>query len=530
MLPATAVAPTSANTLPSQAMLYAIARATQHFPTPEAVAALRAARRVARHKAVPKQLDRYLKHIERALAERIEVAFRLPDLGFDKNGVLRTPVGEHTASITVPGPTAILVGGVELTWTGPDGKRRNGVPASVRRDHADRVAELRTLVKQVGNQLTTFGRALESGYSSEKTWPYLRWRAELATNPLARAVTERLIWEVEVEPGRWRAGMPPAAADVEGVAAGFEDVAGDRFAVPADGAAVRLWHPIRAGVDEIRSWRELLIQREIRQPFKQAFREIHLLTPAEVQTQRYSNRFAAHIVAYRRFFAMLRERGWGSTMLGGWDGGESSQGYGEFAGGQWRAGFRHEYVHPVGEVQYASTDQVRFERRRDGRWQPVDLADVPALVFSEAMRDIDLFVAVTSVAADADWADRGEHPYAEYRQTAGFGELTAIAEVRRDALQRIVPRLAIADRCHFEGRYLVVRGDLRTYKIHLGSANILMEPDGSYLCIVAARQKRRDRIFLPFEEDRLSVILSKALLLADDSRITDESILRQIKG
>ena len=33
-------------------------------------------------------------------------------------------------------------------------------------------------------------------------------------------------------------------------------------------------------------------------------------------------------------------------------------------------------------------------------------------------------------------------------------------------------------------RFLIVRGELRTYKLHLGSGNILMEPDNQYLCIV----------------------------------------------
>jgi hypothetical protein len=39
-----------------------------------------------------------------------------------------------------------------------------------------------------------------------------------------------------------------------------------------------------------------------------------------------------------------------------------------------------------------------------------------------------------------------------------------------------------------------------------------------------------ERVFLPFEGDgTLSVILSKAFLLADDARITDPSITSQLK-
>ena len=84
-------------------------------------------------------------------------------------------------------------------------------------------------------------------------------------------------------------------------------------------------------------------------------------------------------------------------------------------------------------------------------------------------------------------------------------------------------------------RYLIVHGELRTYKIHLGSGNILMEPNDQYLCIVpdrsAASAKKRAGLFLPFEDDTtLSVILSKALMLAHDHKIKDQTIMRQIKS
>ena len=101
-------------------------------------------------------------------------------------------------------------------------------------------------------------------------------------------------------------------------------------------------------------------------------------------------------------------------------------------------------------------------------------------------------------------------------------------------LTRLLPRLRIANRCRIEGHFLIVRGDLRTYKIHLGSGNILMEPNDQYLCIVPNRRgsmEATERVFLPFEGDAtLSVILSKAFMLTDDARIADPTIMRQIKG
>jgi hypothetical protein len=59
-----------------------------------------------------------------------------------------------------------------------------------------------------------------------------------------------------------------------------------------------------------------------------------------------------------------------------------------------------------------------------------------------------------------------------------------------------------------------------------------MEPNDQYLCIVPDRggaAPGAGEVFLPFEGDTtLSVILSKAFLLADDAKIKDASIRRQI--
>ncbi|MBM9509224.1 DUF4132 domain-containing protein [Actinacidiphila acididurans] len=378
LLPGVALAPTAARTLPSQALLFAIIRAGQDFPTPELVTAIRTVRSVVRHAGVPKQIDRMLKRVEAALGERTDVALRMPALGFGADGVLRTAVGEYAAVVTVTEAAA-------LTWE-KDGRPLRSLPAAVRRDHADAVRELRGLVKRVDVQLGTLARALEGGCTTDAVHPYGWWRTELAAHPLARAVVRRLIWEIEVTPGRWQAVLPAAGE--------LPDAAAD--------AAVRLWHPIRSDPGTVRQWRDLLTEQRIQQPFKQAFREIYLLTAAEEETGRYSNRFAAHIVHYRRMFALFRARGWQSSLLGPWDGGTDDTAVRTLAAGAWQIRFSHSLADWTGEGELATTDQVRFARRVDGAWQVTPLTDVPPLVFSEAMRDVDLFVGVTSIAADPD--------------------------------------------------------------------------------------------------------------------------------
>jgi hypothetical protein len=96
---------------------------------------------------------------------------------------------------------------------------------------------------------------------------------------------------------------------------------------------------------------------------------------------------------------------------------------------------------------------------------------------------------------------------------------------------RLIPRLKIADRCTLSDRFLKVRGSIRTYKNHLGSGNILMEPNDQYLCIVAKQSVAPgERVHLPFEGDAtLSIIVSKAFLLADDHKIKDPTIISQLR-
>ncbi|MGI5489575.1 DUF4132 domain-containing protein [Microtetraspora malaysiensis] len=277
---------------------------------------------------------------------------------------------------------------------------------------------------------------------------------------------------------------------------------------------------------------------EITQPFKQAHREIYLLTAAEENTGVYSNRYAAHILRQHQFHALAAQRGWHNKLrlmvddvytpatreLTQWG----------LRAEFWIEGIGDDYGTDTldsGAYLRLVTDQVRFYPaeapenlahaygRGYEQWlhngadpvQPLSLDQVPPLVFSEIMRDVDLFVGVASV---------------------GKGELSGTAQTRRDLLRRLVPRLAIADRCMLEGRFLHVRGDIRTYKIHLGSGNILMTPNDQYLCIVPkqASETGAGEVFLPFEGDRvLAVILSKAMLLAKDTEITDPTITRQIQ-
>jgi hypothetical protein len=473
----------------------------------------------------------------------------VPSYGFDAVGVRRETFadGEYTAELRVDGRD------VELHWSRADGKAQKSVPAKVKSDHKEELKELQGAAKDVAAMIPAQSERLDSMFLLEKQWPLPVWRERYLDHPLVGTLARRLIWTFTTN-GDTRAGA--WSGDT------IEDVAGNSIDPPND-ASVGLWHPIGRPVEDVLAWRRWVEAREIRQPFKQAHREVYLLTDAERQTETYSNRFAAHVLRQHQYNALCAARGWKNKLRMMVDDTYPPT-YRELP--QW--GLRAEYwVEGVGTEYGAdtndsgaylrvATDQVRFYRvdaaenrahaggggyhsaagRRGapGPTEALPLDEIPALVLSEIMRDVDLFVGVASVGNDPTWQDGGPGGrFRDYWNRYSFGDLAETARTRRAILERLVPKLKIAGQCTVIDRFLVVRGKLRTYKIHLGSSNILMEPNDQYLCIVPARDPvavGAERVFLPFEGDTvLSIVLSKAFLLADDESIKDPTIVRQIR-
>jgi hypothetical protein len=494
-------------------------------------------------KGTVKELDAALEAVARSLnlareeVEELAVpAYGLTDVGRRVVGFGPEKEPVATAVVEVSGGRAVV------TWSNAAGRAVKAPPAAVRADHAEELKELKATVKDLDQMLSAQADRLDRQFLAQRVWAFGTWRERFLDHPLLGTLARRLIWLVD--------GRPVGFAD--GRLRDIDDAPID------DGQEVGLWHPIGRSVDEVMAWRAWLERHAITQPFKQAHREVYVLTVAEERTATYSNRFAAHILRQHQFHALAAVRGWRNKLrlmvddtypppareLPGWG----------LRAEFWVEGIGENYgedTTETGTYLRVATDQVRFYRiealeneahaggggygqhryRENPVNDPVPLADVPPLVFSEVMRDVDLFVGVASVGNDPMWQDGGpQGRFRDYWAEYSFGELGATAQTRRDLLERLVPRLAIADRATVDGRFLEVRGTLRTYRIHLGSGNILMSPNDQYLCIVPKQATdSAGPVFLPFEGDRvLALVLSKAILLANDHKITDESILRQI--
>lgn len=489
-----------------------------HLPFQVGLAKLTHFRMKIKYPSVRKQIAKYIQTLaekEGKTPDELE-ELAVSDFGLDATQSIEQTFGAYQAVLKIES-----INSISLTWRKGE-QLLKSIPSAVRTNFAEELKALQKTQKTIKTYLPVQKDRIEQFYLKERSWKYKEWEDLYLLHPLTSVVSRSLIWAFK------KGRKKTAAMFVDGAWINEKDQVIDWIDAKTK---VRLWHPISAKANYILAWRRWLGARQIQQAFKQAYREIYLLTDAEVNTENYSNRFAAHILRQHQFAALCKVRGWTYKVLGQWDGGEQSP---ELNIPHWnlRAEFWvdadwNSTTTPNGVFNHVFTDQVRFYEEDE----QLDMKAVPAIVFSEVMRDVDLFVGVTSIGNDPRWQDGGNTEYQDYWHGYSFSELTESAKVRKEVLQNLVPRLKIAKRCSFDGRYLVVKGDIRTYKIHIGSGNILMEPNDQYLCIVPDRKKdSTGKVFLPFEGDHmLSIIISKAFLLAEDLKIKDRTILSQLK-
>lgn len=500
----------------------ACVHALSSMNTKESIAQLTRVQSRAKHASVRAQIEKALNSAATKSGMSVDDLqdIGVPDFGMQEVGKLVRDFNAWSAHITIEDSNSITT-----SWVSSNGKTQQSVPAEVKSSAPDQVRELKKIEQDLEKLLPGLRTRLERSYVEQRKWKFNEWRERLLDHPVTGTMARRLLWTFNGRAGIWYGDH-------------FIDESGTSF-MPEESAEVELWHPIGADPQVVLEWRRWLTENRIAQPFKQCHREVYVITPAELETGTYSNRFSAHILKQHQFQHLCAQRGWQYTLMGTFD----SHNTPTLNLPRWNLVVEF-FVDPAAEgnemgiYTNIASDKVQFlrtpadspaqpDRYTYVRYESVPIAEISPILFSEVMRDVDLFVSVCSIGTDPNWTER----HYDYWRSYSFGDLSVSAESRKQVLEEIVPLLRIASRCRFDGKFLIVRGDLRTYKIHLGSGNILMEPNDEYLCIVAARglSSSNQKVFLPFEGDNmLSLILSKAMLLADDKKITDQSILTQI--
>ena len=244
-----------------------------------------------------------------------------------------------------------------------------------------------------------------------------------------------------------------------------------------------------------------IFDRELKQPFKQVFRELYVKTVDEKGRDK-SLRYAGHQVQPAKTVALLKTRRW---IIDGQEGLEKVY-YKEniiakiFALADWFS---------PADIEAPTLEEVQFFDRKT--FKPILIDDVPDLIFTEVMRDIDL---VVSVAHIGDVDPEASHSTIEMRK--------AIVEFNC--------KLFKLKNVTFTENHALIKGERAEYSIHLGSG-LVHQKAGSAINVLPVHSQHRGRVFLPFIDDdpKTAEIMAKVLLFAQDDKIKDVFILEQIK-
>ncbi|MDP1564321.1 MAG: DUF5724 domain-containing protein [Pirellulaceae bacterium] len=245
-------------------------------------------------------------------------------------------------------------------------------------------------------------------------------------------------------------------------------------------------------------WQHECFQSERVQPFKQVFRELYLTTKSE-KAATSSSRFSGHQIGPKQAMALWNGRGW-HTQEG------VMKVFHELSLIA-SVSFQND-VGTAAEIEGLTMESVEF-RKRDS-YKSLKLTEIPPIVFSEVMRDVDLVVSV---------AHRGEVDPEASESTVQM----------RATLIRETCQLLGLKNVKFKATHVVIDGYYGEYSLHLGSGGVHKLPGGA-LAILPVHAQHRGRLFLPFADNdpKTAEIVSKVLLLAKDDEIMDPTILDQL--
>ena len=358
---------------------------------PGAPTALGSMRIRVTNRNVLKQVDRALGEVAARVGMSVEdvVELALPTFDLDEQRRVEVPVGDARAVIDV-----LDDGEVRSHWLLPDGTRVPEPPRDLAAAEPGAVAAVASLVTEIGATVVEERRRMEVRLASSRAWPEPTWRARFHGHPIGGLFGRRLIWTVTSPGGPDEAAMPTDA--------GWLRLDGPRSAGGGPDTLVRLWHPADAEPTDVVAWQGQLVMTAVQQPIRQVDRE--RFRPLDTDRGLVADRrFAGRVVDHGRLRAILRQRGWAAPFVGSWDQGEEATAWRAFDDGlraelryqaveRLATGERHErvrliavrFVHAPGTPPAAPATSAT----------PVRLEDVPARVFSEAIRDVSLVITV----------------------------------------------------------------------------------------------------------------------------------------
>lgn len=266
--------------------------------------------------------------------------------------------------------------------------------------------------------------------------------------------------------------------------------------------SLKIAHPYHIYMDgHWHEYQKYIFDNEIVQPFKQVFRELYVKTADESQAC-HSLRYAGNQIQPQKTKACLKSRRWVVDVEEGLQ----------------KVYYRENIIATIyaladwfspSDIEAPTLEWVGFYDRKT--YLPIKIEDVPDIIFSEVMRDVDMAVSVA-------------HAGAVDPETSH-----STVEMRKAIIEFTLPLFGL-DNVRLEGTFAFISGERADYAIHLGSGVVHLQ-GGPMINVLPVHSQHRGKLFLPFVDDdpKTAQIISEILLFGEDKKMKDPFILEQIQ-
>ena len=261
-------------------------------------------------------------------------------------------------------------------------------------------------------------------------------------------------------------------------------------------------------------YRRYVYHNKIDQPFNQVFREYYPFIRDVLGADIY-HRFQGRPVQKDKMDRLLRERGWrtdcGTWMQKVW---RQENIISRICAAESPRSYAPVPVLPDDGTGGWILETVRFVSR--DKFELIPFMDVPPVVFSETMRDIDI----------VSYESRGTE--------FAFQASDSILETRAAVAREMLAARSI-DNVLLEAEYAQITGSMNVYRLHMGTGAVY-KPGMVKVRMPPATTMAIRRVFTPFYDGDSACdaetleIVSNIMLLANDKKIKDIGLLEQLEA
>jgi hypothetical protein len=308
----------------------------------------------------------------------------MEEFGFGNNDFCEKKIEQHTAAIfiTHEGKTKIM-------WRNDKNKLAKSMPLELKSfEYEQFVKDVKRSAKDISQAFTIGKMRLEKMLMSQRQIEMMKWKKYYLNQELLRYPAKTLIWECienqKVISFIWQNG---ALVDENG-----------KPIKTNEKSKIRLWHPLSNSIELIKKWQDFIEQNKITQPFKQAFREIYFPVTDERRSD-VSARFSGYTLKQAQFSRLCKDRGWRFAQHLIYN--DSDSPYLtptlEIENLKIKVMFEVEpdeesdKTESVGFFTYLTSGNIIF---KNFEGEKINIQNIPPVIFSEVMRDIDLFISI----------------------------------------------------------------------------------------------------------------------------------------